>query len=95
MVSKSLPTYCSLIGLWLRSVLSTVFLVSFEGRIVFSFYLALENLALQFGASGEQIKKDLEEGGIAIPCVQSKGLMEAIKTAEGFALKGVMLQLLR
>lgn len=43
---------------------------------------------MQFGASGEQIKKDLEANGLAIPCKQSKGLVEAIEVAKSIAQPG-------
>lgn len=41
-----------------------------------------------FGASAEQIKKDLEEEGLTIPCNQSKGLVEAVELAKSFVQHG-------
>ncbi|KAI5070143.1 hypothetical protein GOP47_0014486 [Adiantum capillus-veneris] len=50
--------------------------------------LNLHRAVVTFGASGEQIKKDLEANGLAIPCKQSKGLVEAVRVARGIAQPG-------
>lgn len=50
--------------------------------------LTCHRAVVTFGASGEQIKKDLEANGLAIPCKQSKGLVEAIEVAKSIAQPG-------
>lgn len=43
---------------------------------------------ITFGTAGEKIKKELAEGSLLIPCIQSKGLVEAVKLARHFAEYG-------
>lgn len=50
--------------------------------------LTSHRAVVTFGASAEQIKKDLEEEGLAIPCNQSKGLVEAVELAKSFVQHG-------
>eukprot|EP00250_Pteridium_aquilinum_P004216 c14444_g1_i1 orf=1233-1997(+) len=62
-----------------------------DGTIGFSnlvHVLNSQRAVVAFGASGEQIKRDLEANGLTIPCKQSKGLAEAVGMARNAARSG-------
>jgi hypothetical protein len=52
--------------------------------------MELKLAILQFGASSKKIEMELKDAGIAVPCVRTESMKDAVDIARSFATPGLL-----